>query len=220
MSGYRYSAGLHNFKKKTTIMKKILIGCVAIASLATLAFTVGDPLQIGSTMPKADLKMKDISGKEVAMRDAKKDKGLLVMFSCNTCPYVVKNQDRTIAISEFAVKNNVGVIILNSNEAYRGDEDSFDAMKDYAKDQQYKWNYVVDKNHEVADAFGANRTPECFLFDKNLKLVYHGAIDDSPSDVTAIKRIHLQEAITEMAGGKEITVKESRSVGCTIKRNK
>ena len=220
MSGYRYAAGLHNFKKKTTIMKKILIGCVAIASLATLAFTVGDPLQIGSTMPKADLKMKDISGKEVAMRDAKKDKGLLVMFSCNTCPYVVKNQDRTIAISEFAVKNNVGVIILNSNEAYRGDEDSFDAMKDYAKDQGYKWNYVVDKNHEVADAFGANRTPECFLFDKNLKLVYHGAIDDSPSDVTAIKRIHLQEAITEMAGGKEITVKESRSVGCTIKRNK
>ena len=79
---------------------------------------------------------------------------------------------------------------------------------------------MVDKNHEVADAFGANRTPECFLFDKNLKLVYHGAIDDSPSDVTAIKRIHLQEAITEMAGGKEITVKESRSVGCTIKRNK
>jgi hypothetical protein len=77
---------------------------------------------------------------------------------------------------------------------------------------------VVDKDHEVADAFGANRTPECFLFDKKLKLVYHGAIDNSPSDAAAITRIHLQEAINEMVAGKEISVKESRSVGCTIKR--
>lgn len=171
-------------------------------------------------MPKADLKMKNTANKSVSMKDVKKDNGVLVMFSCNTCPYVVKNQQRTLAISEFADKNKVGVIILNSNEAYRGNEDSFGAMQSYAKEQGYKWNYVVDQNHEVADAFGANRTPECFLFDKNLKLVYHGAIDDSPSDVTAIKRIHLQEAITELVAGKDVTVKESRSVGCSIKRNK
>jgi len=199
-------------------MKKIFFGLTAVASLAALAFTVGDPLQIGSTMPKADLKMQDISGKNIAMKDVKKENGVLVMFSCNTCPYVVKNQERTISISQYATKNNIGVIILNSNEAYRGEDDSFDAMKAYAKEQNYKWNYVVDKNHEVADAFGANRTPECFLFDKNLKLVYHGAIDDSPSDVTAVKRIHLQEAINELVTGKDISVKESRSVGCTIKR--
>ncbi|MBK8786749.1 MAG: thioredoxin family protein [Chitinophagaceae bacterium] len=199
-------------------MKKILFGFIAVASLATLAFTYGDPLQIGSTMPKADLKMQDISGKNVAMKDAKKDNGILVMFSCNTCPYVVKNQERTVAISKFATENKVGVIILNSNEALRGDDDSYAAMQTYAKDQGYQWNYVVDKNHEVADAFGANRTPECFLFDKNLKLVYHGAIDNSPQDEAAITRLHLKEAINEMVGGKEVTVKESRSVGCTIKR--
>ncbi len=201
-------------------MKKILFGMTAFVALATLAFTVGDPLQIGSTMPRADLKLKDISGKEITMKDAKKDNGILVMFSCNTCPYVIKNQQRTVAISAYATKMNVGVIILNSNEAYRGDEDSYDAMKEYAKDQNYKWNYVVDKNHEVADAFGANRTPECFLFDKNLKLVYHGAIDDNPSDKDNVKRNHLQEAINELTAGKDISVKESRSVGCTIKRLK
>ena len=201
-------------------MKKILFSLIAVASLATLAFTIGDPLPIGSNMPKADLKMQDISGKEVAMQDAKKDNGVLVMFSCNTCPYVVKNQERTIAISKYATENKVGVIILNSNEALRTDDDSYAAMQAYAKAQGYKWNYVVDKNNMVADAFGANRTPECFLFNKDLKLVYHGAIDDSPSDESAIKRIHLKEAINEMAAGKEITVKESRSVGCTIKRSK
>lgn len=201
-------------------MKKILLAFTAIASIATMAFTFGDPLQIGSSMPKSDLKMQDISGKEISMKDAMKANGVLVMFSCNTCPYVIKNQERTIAISKFADKNKVGVIILNSNEAYRSKDDSYDAMKAYAKDQNYKWSYVVDKNHEVADAFGANRTPECFLFNKDMVLTYHGAIDDSPSDVSAIKRIHLQEAINEMVAGKEITTKESRSVGCTIKRNK
>ena len=196
-------------------MKKTLF---AFAAMATLAFTVGDPLPIGSAMPRADLKMKDISGKEVAMKDAAKENGVLVMFSCNTCPYVIKNQQRTLAISEYAIKMKIGVLLLNSNEAYRGNEDSFDAMKEYAKEQGYQWNYVIDKDHVVADAFGANRTPECFLFDKNLKLVYHGAIDDSPSDVSAVKRIHLQEAINELTTGKEVSVKESRSVGCTIKR--
>ena len=201
-------------------MKKLFFGLIAVASLATLAFTVGDPLTIGSTMPKADLKMQDISGKNVAMKDAKKDNGVLVMFSCNTCPYVVKNQERTLAISKFASENKVGVIILNSNEALRADDDSYAAMQTYAKEQGYKWNYVVDKNHEVADAFGANRTPECFLFDKNLKLVYHGAIDNSPADAASITRVHLKEAITEMVGGKDVTIKESKSVGCTIKRMK
>ena len=217
MSGYIINRRIHTFKKIKN-MKKILFTVTAIAAFAALAFTTGDPLQIGSTMPKADLKMKDISSKEVTMKDAKKENGVLVMFSCNTCPYVVKNQERTLAISKFATENKVGVIILNSNEALRADDDSYAAMQTYAKAQGYKWNYVVDKNNEVADAFGANRTPECFLFDKNLKLVYHGAIDNSPADAATITRIHLKEAINEMVSGKEVTVKESRSVGCTIKR--
>jgi len=197
--------------------RTVLMGAAALA-LTAMAFTSGDPLQIGSPMPKADLKLKDISGKEIAMKDVKKDKGVLVMFSCNTCPYVIKNQQRTIEIMNYAQKMNIGVIVLNSNEALRGDEDSFDAMKSYAKQQGYQWNYVVDANNEVADAFGANRTPECFLFDKDLKLAYHGAIDDNPSDATAVDKHHLKNAINELIAGKEITVKESRSVGCTIKR--
>ena len=91
-------------------MKKIFFSLLAVASLVTLAFTSGDPLKIGATLPKADLKMKDISGKEVSIKDNLKDKGVLVMFSCNTCPYVIKNQERTVAISKYAQKMNVGVI--------------------------------------------------------------------------------------------------------------
>jgi peroxiredoxin len=199
-------------------MKKILLPLLAFASVATMAFTISEVLPIGSAMPKADVKLKDISGKEVAIKEVKKENGVLVMFSCNTCPYVIKNQQRTVDIAAFAEKNNVGVIILNSNEGQRDDADSYEAMKAYAKEQGYKWHYVIDKNHELADAFGANRTPESFLFNKELKLVYHGAIDDNPSDADNVKRHHLKEAINEMIAGKEISHKESRSVGCTIKR--
>ncbi|HMC98492.1 MAG TPA: thioredoxin family protein, partial [Ferruginibacter sp.] len=177
-----------------------------------------DPLPIGTSLPKADLKLKDISGEEIAMQDVKKENGLLVMFSCNTCPYVIKNQQRTIHAGGMARKLNIGFIVLNSNEAQRSDADSYDAMKAYAKDQNYNWNYVVDKDNVVADAFGANRTPECFLFDKNLKLVYHGAIDDNPTDASNVKRNHVEEAMNELSQGKDISVKESKSVGCSIKR--
>jgi len=200
-------------------MKKILLSTLAISAAGMMAFTAIDELPLGATIPKAEVKMKDaVTGKEISLKDAKKKNGLLVMFSCNTCPYVIKNQDRTKEIAEFATKNDVGVVLVNSNEKLRGDDDSFQAMQQYAKDQGYKWAYVVDQNSALADAFGANRTPETFLFNKEGKLVYHGAIDDNPNDPSSVSRKHLQEAISEMNSGKDISVKTSRSVGCTIKR--
>jgi thioredoxin-related protein len=204
--------------QKNLKMKKIFFSLFAVAAIATVAFTTSEPLPIGAALPMADTKLQDVSGDNVTMKDAKKENGLLVMFSCNTCPFVIKNQERTIDIGNFAQEMNVGVIVLNSNEAQRSNEDSFEAMQAYAKAQQYKWNYAVDANNTVADAFGANRTPECFLFDKNLKLVYHGAIDDNPTDASNVKRNHLKEAINELVAGNPVSIKESRSVGCTIKR--
>ncbi len=196
-------------------MKNILMAATA---LAFMSFAFTGPLPVGSAMPKADVKLKDVSGKEISIKETVKKNGVLVMFSCNTCPYVIKNQERTLDVAAHAEKNNIGVIILNSNEGQRDDEDSYEQMKAYAKAQGYKWNYAVDKNNEIADAFGANRTPECYLFNSDLKLVYHGAIDDSPADAGSVSRQHLKVAVDELSAGKEITVKESRSVGCGIKR--
>lgn len=169
-------------------------------------------------MPKGDVKLKDITGQEITLKSAMKENGLLVMFSCNTCPVVVKNQSRAKEICQYSLSKNLGVVVLNSNEANRSDDESLEAMKDYAKRQAYSWYYAVDKNSELADAFGANRTPECFLFDKNGKLVYHGAIDDNPTEPGSVSRHHLKEAINELTAGKDVSVKETRSVGCNIKR--
>jgi len=201
-------------------MKKYILSavifCVAVA-LVSFRMSLSN-LPIGSPLPMADVKMKNIKGDMVSMKDAMKKNGVLVMFTCNTCPFVIKNQARTKEICRYAIENKLGVILINSNEGQRDEDDSYDAMKKYAAEQGYSWFYVLDKNSAVADAFGANRTPECFLFNKDAKLFYHGAIDDNPSDAGNVKRHHLKEAINELVAGKDITIKESRSVGCSIKR--
>ena len=198
-------------------MKKYI---VAVLLIGLFAFTryQQEALAIGSNLPKGDVKMKDVSGDLITLAGAKKENGLLVMFSCNTCPYVLKNRERTREICEYALANNIGVVLLNANEDYRNGADSYAAMKEFDKAENYKWYYAVDSRNEIADAFGANRTPECFLFSSSLKLIYHGAIDDNPADAGNVSRRHLKEAITETINQKDISVKQSRSVGCGIKR--
>ena len=201
-------------------MKK-LITFLLLPALGLLSFSGlrDSSLPIGSAIPKPTIRVKDVSGKEVSLQEAKQTGGLLVMFSCNTCPYVICNQSRTNAICAYAKAGKIGVILLNANEGDRNGSNSFERMQSYAKSQGYQWYYALDRNSELADAFGANRTPEAFLFDKDGKLVYHGAIDDSPGDEGQVKRKHLQAAMDEMNSGKEVTVKETRSVGCTIARS-
>lgn len=197
-------------------MKKLLF---SVLLLGALVCTQAQSLTIGSDLPMGDVKMKDISGKEISIKESIQQNGVLVMFSCNTCPYVVKNQQRTLDLAAYAKQNNIGIILLNSNEGSRSDADSYSAMQQYAKAQQYNFAYVVDQDSKIANAFGATRTPEIFLFDANGKLQYKGAIDDNPNDAGNVKRVHAREAITELVTGKSVSVRESRSVGCSIKRN-
>ena len=198
-------------------MKRLFLTCLLTTGL--LLAQAQTSIAVGSNAPLLDQAMKDVSGKMISVKDAMKQNGVLVMFSCNTCPYVIKNQSRTKEIAAFAKVNNIGIILLNSNEAQRSGDDSFSAMQQYAKKEGYDFPYVIDANHQQADAYGATRTPELFLLDAQGKLVYKGAIDDSPADIAKVNRIHAKEAIKELVGGKLVSIKESRSVGCSIKRN-
>lgn len=200
-------------------MKKILFSVLPVAAIALISLRpFVDPLTIGSSLPRPDSKMKDVSGKEISFKEVMKKNGLLVMFSCNTCPVVGKYQSRTIETGKFAMDNEIGVIVLNSNEATRGDGDSYDDMKEYAREQGYKFNYAVDDNSSMANAFGATRTPELFLFDKTGKLVYHGAIDDNANGPDKVTRQHAKIAMEEMVLGKSVSTPNTKFVGCGIKR--
>lgn len=177
------------------------------------------PLEIGEELPAADMKMKNVSGKEISFNEVKKEKkGLLVMFSCNTCPYVIKSRARTKEMTAFASQNNIGVIIINSNEAQREEQDSYEAMRQYAKEQKYNVPYVMDEGSQMANLFGATRTPEVFLFDAENKLVYHGAMEDNPSSPKESKELYLKNAIERMSAGEMPEPSFTKSVGCTIKR--
>jgi hypothetical protein len=113
---------------------------------------------------------------------------------------------------------NIGFVLVNSNEMKRKDEDSYEAMKAHAAEQKYDGYYTVDKNAEVANAFGAKTTPHVFLFDQYNKLVYKGAIDDNYENAAAVKEHYLMDAISNMVEGKKIDPGTTKPVGCSVKR--
>ena len=201
---------------KTSTLIAAGLSLVALAAFRPL--TDYNSLEIGKTVPKDGVKMQDISGKQVSLSDAKRKNGLLVIFSCNTCPFVVKNESRLKAISLYALKSDFGVITVNSNEGQRDGDDSFDAMKKYQAEKEFGGYYVIDKNDEIANAFGASHTPETYLFNKEGVLVYKGAIDDSPRDESSVKTHFLKDALDATVQGHTVKTTSTKSVGCSIKR--
>lgn len=205
-------------------MKRMFTVTAALAMVmfATSMMVPGDgikQLKIGAEAPKTEYKLKNIDGRQTTLKELKGKNGLLVVFSCNTCPWVIKWENRYNDLAKQAGKNGVNFVAVNSNEARRGGDDSFDKMKAHAKDKSYDFPYVVDKDHVLADAFGATRTPHVYLFDKDMKLVYVGAIDDNAEDKAAVKKPYLKNAIENLSKGKEIDPNSTKSAGCTIKRN-
>ena len=210
-------------------MKKTLFILSAVAFVSLISFsTIKDieSITIGSKAPLSNAKMKDVSEKSFSLEELKKEKGLLVIFSCNTCPFVVGNSNmegwegRYNQLFTIAEKNNIGMVLINSNEAKRNDADSFSRMKERSKKMDYKANYLVDKNSKLADAFGASTTPHVFLFDADLKLVYKGAIDDAVGSTKDVKSRWLSTAMKNMSTNQPIDPQTTRNSGCSIKRVK
>ncbi|TNE69907.1 redoxin domain-containing protein, partial [bacterium] len=116
---------------------------------------VKSELALGSVMPMADVKLQSVSGDEISLSDVKLENGTLVVFSCNTCPYVKAWESRYLKVAELAKEQSIGMIALNPNEAMRSDKESLDEMKKIAMTMKYTFAYAVDKNHLLADEFGA-----------------------------------------------------------------
>ena len=141
---------------------------------------------------------------------------LVLVQSCNHCPYVLAWEDRLMAIARDYAHQGVRVVAVNSNDVSRYPEDSFEQMKARAEKRGFPFDYLFDEDQSIARALGAERTPEVFLFDGERRLRYHGAIDDS-RDENAVARSYLREAIDALLAGDEPPVVETESVGCTVK---
>ena len=203
-------------KSKNYLAVFALLFCATLLSFINSHGTFNE-LPLNSPIPLADYKMKDVSGKNLSLNDVKTSKGLLVIFSCNTCPYVKLSATRIKEYSDFCLANGIGCILVNSNEAQRNEEDSFDEMVKYHKAQEFKCTYTVDEKSQLANAFGAGRTPQCFLFN-NKALVYKGAIDDNVKDPAAVKEHYLKNALEALLKNEIPKTQETKSIGCTIKR--
>jgi peroxiredoxin len=179
--------------------------------------TAPKALALGSKAPLSDVKMKTAAGTEVSIADVKGAKGTLVVFTCNACPWVKKWEGRIAKLGNEAVKKGIGVVAINSNDPAKNAEDGFDVMKTRAKARGLKFAYAVDATSDIARAFGATRTPEAFLFDASGKLVYHGTIDDNADDAKAVEEPYLADAVNAVAGGKAVSVTQTKALGCGIK---
>ena len=173
---------------------------------------------IGGKATLTDIKMLDVSGVRVSLDDVAGDNGLLVLFSCNTCPFVLQWEGRYSEIKDHADDNEVGMIVVNSNHQSRNGLDSYEEMKKHATDKGYNFYYVVDEDSKIANAFGGQTTPHAFLFDKNMELVYKGAIDDNYKSAGDVKQAYVKDAIVSLAKGEKIKIAETRPLGCSIKR--
>ena len=199
-------------------MKTGIIILLMLLSFSVIAGNGYSELDPGDNAVLTNIKMLDISGKEVSINDAKKENGVLVMFSCNTCPFVHRWEGRYSDIKKWADKNGVGMIVLNSNYRNREKGESYEDMKEHADQKGYNFYYAVDKESKVANAFGGQVTPHAFLFNSDMKLVYKGAIDDSYESANDVKEAYLKNAIGSLGNNTSIVVTETKPTGCGIKR--
>ena len=199
-------------------MKKSIFAVFAFVALLLVAFKPGEEekyptLNLGDKMPLSDYAMRNIDDTELSLDKIAKENGTLVIFSCNTCPFVIQWEDRYDDVTGIANRLNIGAVFINSNEAKRNGDDSFEMMQQHATENNYKAPYLVDENSKLANAFGAKTTPHAFLFDAKGKLVYKGSIDDNSKDASAVKEHYLKDALYALGSGKDIAKQQSDAKG-------
>lgn len=188
-------------------------------SFSSFAQTAG--YQIGDKA--TDFKLQSVDGAWVSMADINGAKGAIVIFSCNSCPYVVAYEDRMIELHNKYVSKGYPVIAINSNDEKVSPGDSFDKMKERSKDKNFPFPYVYDKSQDIIKAYGGSRTPQVYLLNKegnDFFVKYIGAIDNNYQDASAVTEKYVEDAMESLLQGENIAVKTTKAIGCTIKWTK
>ena len=170
---------------------------------------------IGDAAPAFNLPATD--GQSYTYEDIKGASGCVVLFWCNHCPYVQGSEGRLIQLADEYKGRGIGFAAINANNPNAYSEDDFPHMQQRAEDKGYNFTYLHDESQETARAFGAQRTPEAFLFDADGKLRYHGRIDDNPQDAGAVRSSDLRNALDAVLSGGTPDPAETGPIGCTIK---
>lgn len=197
----------------------VTLACAALVSSPVQAQPTETPvvLALGARAPMANAKMLGVDGREVTLAGLKGERGTLVIFTCNSCPWVKAWEKRIVTLGNQYARRGIGVIAINSNDPGRNAEDDYEAMQRRARERGMRFPYVVDATSDVARAFGATRTPEVFLFNASGALVYHGAIDDNAKEPAKVSANYLRDALQAQVDKQAIPVAETKALGCSIK---
>ncbi len=171
-------------------------------------------LEIGKSAPEFSLPGTD--GKTYTFKEVAGEKGTLVVFTCNDCPYAVAYQQRIIGMTAKYAPQGISVVAISSNDARSYPEDSFELMKVRARSIKYNFPYLYDESQAVALKYGPKVTPHVFLFDSKGMLAYRGRIDDAAQEPKVTKR-ELTEALDALVGGKAIRTATTSAFGCSVK---
>lgn len=172
-------------------------------------------LPIGQSAPDFDLP--GVDGRRYSLSSFKSAKALLVVFSCNHCPYVVGSEERTIRLWRDFEPRGLSMVAINANEAVNHPTDAFEHMVKRAQDRGYAFPYLRDEDQVVARKYGALRTPHFYLFDAQRKLRYTGRLDDSPRDASKATTHELRDAVEAVLAGRKPFVEMTNPIGCNVK---
>ncbi|HEU4497383.1 MAG TPA: thioredoxin family protein [Flavobacterium sp.] len=201
--------------KTIKILSFVLLAAVASAftcMTAVSGYKVGDAA--------TDFSLKNIDGKKVSLKDFKDAKGFIVIFTCNHCPYAQAYEDRIVALDKKFKKLGFPVIAINPNNPEKQKEDSFDLMKAKAKEKGFTFPYLLDEGQKIYPQYGATKTPHVYVLQKTPKgniVKYIGAIDDNYGDEKTVKQKYVEDAVNALLKNKEVPVKETKAIGCSIK---
>lgn len=174
-------------------------------------------LPLGTLAPDFEL-IDTVSGEIKSLSELKSDKVTLIMFLCNHCPYVKHVNAGVVELAKDYISKGVSFIAISSNDVVNYPQDAPDLMKVVAEREGYPFPYLYDETQEVAKAYRAACTPDFFVFDGDLKLVYRGQMDDSrPSNGKPVTGQNLRQALDQVLAGKEVSGIQIPSIGCGIK---
>lgn len=178
----------------------------------------GPGLAVGDFAP--DFNLKNVDGKMISMAANPDNKGYVVIFTCNTCPYSKMYEQRIIDLHDTYAKKGYPVIAIQPNDPKIKPGDSFSEMKARAKNKKYPFPYVWDESQETTRLYGASRTPHVYLLkktDSKYRVEYIGAIDNNSRDGSAATERYVEDALDALLKGNEVPVTNTKAVGCTIK---
>ncbi|QMU63274.1 MAG: redoxin domain-containing protein [Flavobacteriaceae bacterium] len=201
-------------------MKTIKRISLVVVLVISAAFTIkpAGGYKVGDVA--SDFSLKNVDGKTVSMADFKEAKGFIIIFTCNSCPYSVANEDRIIALDKKYKSKGYPVIAINPNDPEAVPEDSYDRMKIRAKNKGFTFPYLFDERQEIYPKYGATKTPHVYILnneDGKLIVEYIGAIDDSSRSPSNVKEKYVENAVDALLKGEKPVKTYTRAIGCSIK---